>query len=886
MADATVTIQMLFQAAGQENVRRALQEIHNEVRRLAAQSPRAAVFRTAGPAGEAFADLRNRLAAVRAMAAQMRAATQAVQQQIVTLKQTGAEVALTPAEIRMATARLAEIMSGRALFGRAPAGIAEALFGPEQLRAFHQGRERFERQIHDFIRQTGPSLGRMLRVGLDPSLVQGQLDAIHAIMTSRSMSIAERMRAAGTVMQGLVRSAFADPHLRRDLQDTIRQLTDWSTALEEAAAAGDQGAARLQRSLFRRFQEIQRILVGLAGAITTPRQALREMAEISRMTAVPESGFVRMLNEARAAGVSAGEIIGRVWVPSLERSIRVASLGTQSIRGYADQLADIAQRWAEMGEAGPARVREIAAQIGAELSRVTQVIRMRGRELSIPFATALAADLAQISRHAQAAVRSIERAPGVPQVILPRAQQLRELAGRLEEINRALAGVERTAGRGFMLRLGQELIAVTRQTWTVHQLAMAFRSTGMDIAFMGAAILGTGSAMALAAQNVARIMRTFEVTAGIPARMALQAREAMLRLGAEIGAGGEQVGQAMAVWARATGEVIATQDDLERVVARVAPVMALASIHGENMADVLARVVAAANIFRIGLDDLSRIVAVFNKVAIETPTTLIEIGDALRFVGPVARNAGASFEQVMAILQLAAAEGLRGGVAGRALRQMFIRFGESEQETRRLVRAVFGQAEPFFPGGRFIGLPRFIEMIARASEQMSEMQRAQMMAQLATANELPLLESLVALQQEAARWARERGRAEFNVIEALEDAHRGIASQRALLLQEFLRETRGIQIEIRSAAEQWDQTFQRFVEHTATRWDRAMARLRGSLQVVGFGVQEFLVGNLERAAGAAESLIRVLGGAERAATLLGGALGRIAMFGFGVMGIG
>ncbi|MDW8068570.1 MAG: phage tail tape measure protein [Anaerolineae bacterium] len=895
MADTRVTIEMLFQAAGHENVRRQIRELSNEIRKLASASERAQI-RRAGPAGEAFVDLRRRLAEIRAFAIQAQRVQELVSRQI-------AEARGLQGIAPLLQAYGLEQVTGRKLFGGLRQQIRQEIQGEvfqdvlkSMQRATRGVAEQFPSQIRSLEKVVAPTLAHLTRVGLDERVVRGQLARMRATLTSESMSVAEKAESLFRQMSGFARRVFRDdPETAGAIRRWAGTLRDAARGLEEMVQSGmvsPQVAERAAAGIMRQFRSMFQLFASLQPVITAPARALKEVQQASELAQPPTARFLEVIAQLPPTGRTIATVVERVWTPSMKEAAQQAQASFTLVGQQAEALI---QRMAELRERRPAspigpeqirEVRSVVAQMEKDLSAGLRNLIDRARNLSAPFRSVLLADLQALEQSARASMRAIAQAGAAPQVIAVHAPRIRAVNEEFQRINQTLSDLERRAGRGFMLRLGQELIGIVRQTWTVHQLSMALRFTGMEIAFMGAAMTGASMAASLLAQQTGRAFRTFEVTADLPREKILDFREQMIRVGAEIGASGEQIGRAMAVWARATGEAIQSQEDLNQVIRRVQPIMTLSAIHGEDMAEVMARVVAVANVFRISFGDIGRIVASFNKVALETPTTLIEIGDAMRFVGPIARNMGMAFEETMAIIQLAAMEGIRGGIAGRALRQMLIRFGEQEQETRRMVQAVFGEVEPFFPEGRFVGVPRFIQMLAQATELMTERQRAQMLSMLATANELPLLEALVGLQREATKWARERGEAEFNVIEALQDVHEGLDTARARALRQFLMETRGITLQIESAGKQWEKTFDAFTQHIATRWDSVFARLRGVVEIVGVGIQVSLLGPLEQVARMAEAFVERLGGATSAAQQIGAVFSKIALAGVALTGIG
>lgn len=91
----------------------------------------------------------------------------------------------------------------------------------------------------------------------------------------------------------------------------------------------------------------------------------------------------------------------------------------------------------------------------------------------------------------------------------------------------------------------------------------------------------------------------------------------------------------------------------------------------------------AANVMRsFGLEagDLTRVNDVLTLVAIKTTTNIEELGQAMKFVAPIARALGYDIEETAAMLGVLANAGVRTGIAGRNLQQALARTTEVAQK--------------------------------------------------------------------------------------------------------------------------------------------------------------------------------------------------------------
>jgi len=174
----------------------------------------------------------------------------------------------------------------------------------------------------------------------------------------------------------------------------------------------------------------------------------------------------------------------------------------------------------------------------------------------------------------------------------------------------------------------------------------------------------------------------------------------------------------------------------------------------------------------------------------------------------------------------------------KALNKLVISSGKLGQTWRDIV----------FPEDRFIGLAGYIDFLAEATENLTEAERAQQLAVMATANELPALTTLVEQQIEA----RQRG---FNIITARQKAMAGLYDEEVQAMMRWREETGRSTIEVVSATEmlqkQWE-TFQSTTAYQTAELERQMERIslavgRGARRLV-LAVGDSLAGLLDTVA--------------------------------------
>ncbi|GIW56331.1 MAG: hypothetical protein KatS3mg082_2735 [Nitrospiraceae bacterium] len=120
--------------------------------------------------------------------------------------------------------------------------------------------------------------------------------------------------------------------------------------------------------------------------------------------------------------------------------------------------------------------------------------------------------------------------------------------------------------------------------------------------------------------------------------------------------------------------------DVQQILAAVAPTLSLAAagqIEIAQAADIAAKIMAGMG---IEAGELGRVVDVMAKAMTTANTDMLMLGDAFKFVGPIAKNAGISLEEITAAIQLLSNAGIQGEMAGTTLRGMLLTLTSPSKE--------------------------------------------------------------------------------------------------------------------------------------------------------------------------------------------------------------
>ena len=137
--------------------------------------------------------------------------------------------------------------------------------------------------------------------------------------------------------------------------------------------------------------------------------------------------------------------------------------------------------------------------------------------------------------------------------------------------------------------------------------------------------------------------------------------DAAKRLGEQTVFSASQAAEAMSFFALAGF-------DVEQILGAIGPALDLAAagqIEIAQAADISAKIMAGMG---LTADELARSVDVLTKAMTTANTDLGQLGDAMKFVGPVAKSAGRGLEEIVAAIQLLSNAGIQGEMAGTTLR--------------------------------------------------------------------------------------------------------------------------------------------------------------------------------------------------------------------------
>lgn len=140
--------------------------------------------------------------------------------------------------------------------------------------------------------------------------------------------------------------------------------------------------------------------------------------------------------------------------------------------------------------------------------------------------------------------------------------------------------------------------------------------------------------------------------------------------------------------ADALGELARASGDADAAIAQLAPTLNLAQAAGIGTAESATILTTTLTQFGLSADQAGRAADVFAREANSTNDTVSQLGNAMSYVAPLARQLGLTLEQTTAVLGALAQEGFKGERAGTALRNVFSQLLDPSSKFREELRGL------------------------------------------------------------------------------------------------------------------------------------------------------------------------------------------------------
>lgn len=275
------------------------------------------------------------------------------------------------------------------------------------------------------------------------------------------------------------------------------------------------------------------------------------------------------------------------------------------------------------------------------------------------------------------------------------------------------------AGRAFIEVSGDTTAlqaALSQAENRARQFAANMRNLGLQLTGFGAAIATPAVVAEKAFIEFEHQMARVRSITGAGGQQFVDLTERARELGRTTQQGATQAAEAMYAFAQAGFSV-------DEIMKSVAGTLSLATIADMDVAQAAE---IAANIMRsqtIAAEDLARAVDVLTQASISSTTTLQELGYAFKYVGPIGKFAGITFEELAAAIELLSASGIRGEMAGTTLRGAVLSLLSPTEKAAKIIKnlgVTTADAQ-----GKILPLADIIEQFENAFARMSDAAKLQ-----------------------------------------------------------------------------------------------------------------------------------------------------------------
>lgn len=318
----------------------------------------------------------------------------------------------------------------------------------------------------------------------------------------------------------------------------------------------------------------------------------------------------------------------------------------------------------------------------------------------------------------------------------------------------------------------------------------------------------------------------------------------------------QEQAEGLYLWAAATGAVVDSEDELMAVLSQADQVQRLAKLGNVEYGTAVEAVTDVLSQYQLNMSETERVVSTLIKVAAVSKAEVGDLAQAFTFAGARADQANTSFEDTAAVFQLLSAYGLRGSRAGRGigmlLENLIAPSAVAKKELDELFTDVFGRTDVLTNAeGQFIGIAQAIGVLADATQNLTEVERAEFVAKLTSQNASRALVPLLELE----RAARERG---ISAIETTSIMLRGAANdqerQQVAVFTNMMRSLQGYTVDQKSAIDTANKQWEEYAKHVSGQAEFIKASFDASLVDIGREMTTVLLPVMQRAAELAKSL--------------------------------
>lgn len=272
--------------------------------------------------------------------------------------------------------------------------------------------------------------------------------------------------------------------------------------------------------------------------------------------------------------------------------------------------------------------------------------------------------------------------------------------------------------KGFSSAL-DDLKTFTDKTTTTSDklkaLSSAFSATGKNLTkYVTLPVVGAGTAIMKLGNDFEAQMSRVQAIAGATGEELVQLKDLAIQLGAETSFSASKVAEAMENLASAGFTVT-------EIMEAIPGLLDLAAASGADLAT--ASEIAASTIRGFGLEasEAAHVADVLAEASARTNAQVEDMGEAMKYIAPVAKSMGISFEETAAAIGIMSDAGIKGSQAGTSLRGALSRLAKPSEAAEKLMDRLglsFFDAE-----GNMVSLEEMVTRLQDSFEGLTQEQR-------------------------------------------------------------------------------------------------------------------------------------------------------------------
>lgn len=221
--------------------------------------------------------------------------------------------------------------------------------------------------------------------------------------------------------------------------------------------------------------------------------------------------------------------------------------------------------------------------------------------------------------------------------------------------------------------------STTKVSDKVHALESSFKGLGTNLTkYVTLPVVGAGTAIMALGNDFEAQMSRVQAIAGATGDELEQLKDLAIQLGADTAFSASKVAEAMENLASAGFTV-------EEIMAAIPGLLDLAAASGADLATASEITAAAIRGFGLEASDAAHVADVLAEASARTDAQVEDMGEAMKYIAPVAKAMGQDFEEVAAAVGIMSDAGIKGSQAGTSLRGALSRLVKPTEEMEKLM---------------------------------------------------------------------------------------------------------------------------------------------------------------------------------------------------------